>query len=465
MVYLREILKSKNNELYVKFIHIEKISENIMSNFRVFFPDFTNHDFSHLKNVEHNIENIINDVALDHLSDEEIFCLLSAAFLHDIGMIPFDNEKDEFNNKSKEERDKFSNKIRENHHRRSSLYVMDHKNELKINDFEAKAIAKICKGHRIVDLNSFENVYSDNIIKIDLLAAILRLADECDISMDRESSLSSEGINSTIKKNHYRIHSIVKEVKINHIENKIIIVANVLCDNDKEILINSKNKIMYELNNTAPFLEKIGIVLNDVILETNVTSTFLKKQIILCIAKNEDINSLTDEFISNENIDFELDNLIAANMVINNSMDLSEDFDKFKEMFKLFLDNEIDKFFFTNYVQNMIPKCFMYFENNFNVDWGSEDRKYRINILKNSPTAFHFLLFMDDLVKTPNFNCSSNQNGNLMFDSILSFGLFNDIHHYVDKINFDEVDKSFIKFEIFNKEYVLKKINGYKMLR
>jgi len=465
MVILRDILKSRSTDYYSKFLTIENNSKKIMSNSKIIFSSYTNHDIPHLENVEKNINEIITADSVENLSDEEIFCLLSAAWLHDVGMIPFDNERESFENKSKEERENFRNDIREKHHIRSSLYVEKHKEELNINEFEAKAIGNICRGHRSVDLNNLNDVHSNPLIRVDSLAAIIRLADECDISEARDSCLSSEGINPITKKQHYRRLEIVKTIHINHEKNNISIISTIEKESDKEILINSKNKILQELLIVQQFLEKINICLKDVVLNTTMSPPLLRTRIILGIVKNNNIYEFVDEFMTNDDVDEEIEKLITDKTIENEHLKLSEDFDKFKEIFELFADNNnLEELFFTDYVQNMIPKCFIKLENNFNVDWEFEDRDSRMILLKNSPTALHFSLFMDELIKIPNFNTSSNQNGVLMFDSILLFGLFNDIYHYTNKINFEDIETTIKKFEIFDIDYVFSRINACKEL-
>ena len=71
---------------------------------------------------------------------------------------------------------------------------------------------------------------------------------------------------------------------------------------------------------------------------------------------------------------------------------------------------------------------------------------------------------MDELIENTKFNIHSNQNGKIMFDSIILFGVFNDIHQYSDKINIKNIEKEIIKLNIFNEEYILPGINFYKKL-
>lgn len=464
---LREILKSSDSNYYSKFEHIKSSVISIISNSRCFFPSYTNHDFNHLKNVENYINEILLENTKNELNSEEIFCLLSAAWLHDVGMIPFDNEKEDYENKTKKEREEYRENIREEHHIRSSLYVDKHKNELNINEFEAKAIGNICKGHRQTDLNTLKDIpYNQQNIRVNSLAAILRLADECDISKARDSCLSFEGINSSTKEQHYRIHEIVQSVNINHKNKNIIINAKIEKESDKKLLNKRKKKILDELLGVQPFLNNIGVNLEDVNLKTILSQSLLETTIILSIAKNIDIYEVIDEFITKDDIDDKIEKLKAEKVIEKDVLELSKDYSKFKKMFEIFVDNnnKLEEFFFTDYVQNMISKCFIKLENNFNVDWESRDRNSRIMLLKNSPTALYFLLFMDELVKMPNFNISSNQNGVLMFDSILSFGLFNDIYHHASKINYNDVKNAIEKFEIFDRDYVLSKVYACRLL-
>ena len=51
-----------------------------------------------------------------------------------------------------------------------------------------------------------------------------------------------------------------------------------------------------------------------------------------------------------------------------------------------------------------------------------------------------------------------------MFESILSFGLFNDIHHYANKINFDDIETAIQEFKIFNRDYIFSRITAYRLL-
>lgn len=464
MVILREILKNKSPEYFSKFSHIENNVKNVASRVRTIFSTYTNHDINHLQNVECYVNEIVNETSSKKLTVDEIFCLLSAVWLHDIGMIPVDDEIKKFNSMSKNEREKFTQKIRENHHLRSKLYVEKHEKELNLNEDESTIIGNICKGHRKVNLTNLKDGFLENKIRVNSLASILRLADECDVSQSRESSLSVEGIGDDIKKKHYRIHELISTVNINHETKNIELRGTLFVNNDKYIVNKTKKKIITELKEISPFLNKIDIYVDDVILNIKRSRKLVKKNIILKLSEKKDINSLVDDFTSKEYLDDKLESLIQDN-ILSEELNISSDITKFTKIYKLFSKEDIKLFFFSEYVQNMVNKCFLTIENNFNVLCNETERNLRLELIKRSPTAFHMLFFTEEIIKNPTFNISSNQNGILMLDSLILFGIFNDIYHYSTLRDIEFIEKNISKLNIYHEEYLLSKINYCKELR
>lgn len=464
MVILREILKNKSPEYFSKFLHIENNVKNVASRVRTIFSTYTNHDINHLQNVESYVNEIVNEKSSKKLTADEIFCLLSAVWLHDIGMIPLDDDIKKFNNMSNNEREKFTQKIRDNHHLRSKLYVEKHERELNLNEDESEIIGNICKGHRKINLTNLKDGFLENKIRVNILASILRLADECDVSQSRESSLSVEGIDDDIKKKHYRIHELISTVNINH-ENKYIELRGKLLENNDEYIVNkTKEKIITELKEINPFLNKIDIYLDDVILNIKRSRDLLKKEIILNLSEKKDINSIVDDFTSKKDLEDKLESFIQDN-ILSEELNISRDIIKFKEIYKLFSEEDMKLFYFSEYVQSMVNKCFLTIENNFNVLCNEINSNLRLELIKRSPTAFHMLLFTDEIIENPKFNFSSNQNGILMLDSIILFGIFNDIYHYNTLSDIEFIEKNIRKLNIYNEEFLLSKINYCKELR
>jgi len=135
-------------------------------------PYFTFHDHSHNEAVEKMIYKLIPEKKWNDLNEEEWFCLLSAVWLHDLGMIL------NLNDTSKSLDD-----VRKNHHIYSAEYIARNSTPLGLSPFESDFISKLCKYHRkktnINDLDDGETV------RLKLLAAYLRLADVLHIDQTR----------------------------------------------------------------------------------------------------------------------------------------------------------------------------------------------------------------------------------------------------------------------------------------
>ena len=463
MTSLRKILQSSNSDYYSRFKHIESEVTSVMSNSRIFFPTYTNHDFKHLHNVEDIIDKMLSEKIKKELSDEEIFCLLSAAWLHDIGMIPANDEKEKYENMSPDERKEYSKKVRHEHNIRSKSYIENNKKKLNIDDFEADIIGNISKGHRKVDLGEYQDTYSKTKIRVSTLSAILRLGDECDVSHNREGILSEEGVGDETKEEHYRIHKLVRTPVFDYENQTIKLVSIAYNDKDKELLEEKREKIQGELNEILPYLKKIGVDFNKVELDCRMDKEYVKKRIILSIINDDNPYSNDDKWISDDGIDNSLEELMCDKKVLKNeTYELTEDIDLFKEIYRMFLNEWMEEFFFTEYVENIITKFIWNIENKCKAKFNEEERTARITLLKNSPTAFYMLLFIDEIINYPSFNITSHQDGKLLFDSIISLGIFNDIHRYTNHIKFENISNNIKKLKFYDIEEIEEKINFYK---
>src|ERR1035437_4642197 len=85
-VNLEQILKEKNESLYDVLNDIEKFSRNVWK--ERLLPWFTNHNTDHSKEIIHLLGQILSPLTNypEFLSEHELFILLCAAYLHDVGM-------------------------------------------------------------------------------------------------------------------------------------------------------------------------------------------------------------------------------------------------------------------------------------------------------------------------------------------------------------------------------------------
>jgi translation initiation factor 2B subunit (eIF-2B alpha/beta/delta family) len=135
---------------------------------------YTLHDDSHSEMVERAIFKLIPETKYSEFSEPEKFYLLSSAWLHDIGMIPdLFGRKDDYK------------KVRSEHHIRSQRYIEEKRQELGLNQSEARIIGEICKYHKkSEDIVECQETAAGS-IRLQLLASYLRLADAIHIDRTR----------------------------------------------------------------------------------------------------------------------------------------------------------------------------------------------------------------------------------------------------------------------------------------
>lgn len=183
----KELIKDEDS-LYHKFLGLKKHFKSIESIIEIIFPLYSLHNHRHSETIINILDSFNHKKLLKkfRLNKFEIFYLISSAYLHDTGMMIIekeDKEKDNYIN---------TKNIRRNHNYRSFNYILESANELGLDESEAHTLAWICKGHRNENLYDNPNYYpvpcSDDpnyTIRINLLTALLRIADELDISFKR----------------------------------------------------------------------------------------------------------------------------------------------------------------------------------------------------------------------------------------------------------------------------------------
>ena len=194
---LIKLLKG-NAELNSSIQNCEKEITPILQRFITNFPDYTDHSFNHSKTVINYSEYLLANES-KKLNVDEIYILIMASYLHDIGMCPTTRMKKEIKSRPefKGSRKKFEDYLRDIHHEESYKYVITHWKKLHIvNETYAEAIGLVAMGHRLVDLLDFSRYNPEfpvksgtEIICLPYLACILRLADELDITNDRTPDL------------------------------------------------------------------------------------------------------------------------------------------------------------------------------------------------------------------------------------------------------------------------------------
>ncbi len=201
---LEILLKEKNSFLIKKYEESIKKAQPILDKYQINFPDYTDHGIHHANKVAFLASELLKDEELNILNADEIYVLLMACLLHDIGMgISQDQVKDHispeiFHNFFEKNPSKtVSDFIRRYHHELSYSFIIKEFKELEIpSEIYAEAIALIAKAHREIDLRNFDEYKIKYYVKsgseficLPYLGCIIRIADGLDITDDRISEL------------------------------------------------------------------------------------------------------------------------------------------------------------------------------------------------------------------------------------------------------------------------------------
>ncbi|GEM_PF-5583219 len=162
---------------------VKEYTQDIWQKDTIYHPEFTLHGTQHSKNVIANISKVIPVELLNVLSERDIYYLLCACYLHDIGMLfvldkllPLDTVG------------KFV--VRKIHGTASRLMIHNIKEISSIfNKIDRSIIGKLCELHT-GDISEMTESNLKHFPKhFPLLVSILRICDACDVTNKRSSKL------------------------------------------------------------------------------------------------------------------------------------------------------------------------------------------------------------------------------------------------------------------------------------
>ncbi len=459
MENLVTLLKENSPVKYDKFLFIIDQAKDILPKIRTSFPEFNNHDVKHAEGVVKKLDEIIPDDIKTKLTDEEIFCLLCSAWLHDIGMVPSKSEELEFEKDDIALKNDLRAEIRDKHHIRSYNFIKK-EDSFKLDTHEKNIIAYISRAHRQIniyeDLDEKYRISSTRgEVHLQFLGALLRIADECDITLDRVSKHYIEESRSTpVFFQHIKKHELIDDVYLDKSCKNIIIRGNVSSDKEMNIIKRSQKDIEEEINEVKDILEDNDFYLNSVCLAID-KDIWIEKEIILLLSKCKALNlakihsELKSEVNANKNdIERNLENLVAkkiVNIKVDGKYVLSNDIDIFKDILELYYeDDKLKSFIDYPYSAKIIKeKLFNHLMQLYNCIMDETDEiNKRIEILKNSPTAISLSLRGKDLFD-PDLNQRLFQ-GKYLLDLLIMLGFHYDMYKYPMKIN--DMDKYITDF-------------------
>jgi hypothetical protein len=251
MESLSELLRDKSLEFYTRYAYIRELAGSGFQRYATMIGYLTDHGEQHYRNLETNLSLLLPDEMKQHLAVEELFVLLCAVHFHDVGLL------------SEHYTDEPWTSVREDHVNRTYDYLHEFYEDWGLNRFEAYAIKNICLGHSgdtLYDLPE-DSVIHRTLVRIQFLAALLRVADELDLDYTRVSPfiLRLKQIPEESLK-HWKKHEEIGGVLIDSKSWTIEVRAMPMSEEGRTIIESLvEQKLQSELEYVRPILEKHGL--------------------------------------------------------------------------------------------------------------------------------------------------------------------------------------------------------------
>jgi len=275
-------LKSQNTEfaglVSKSWGEAEKLLRHIPSVHRT----FTSHGPDHALAVLGILEMMLNDLNLNpELNEQEIYILILATLLHDIGMLGRVDANREL-----------SARYRMEHHIRTHDFIVKNWQKLNIYRKYRKMIANVAAAHRRVNIEQFviERIIGASQLpppRAKLCAALLRLADECHVTDDRvpEDYGSLDLPNDALQ--NFASHQQNTGISFNKHDGTITFSIDIETDEIDRMFKAFKEKIQKELDQLQNVYKKNGIPYRLIILDEDREELIRRKLILELLDKGE----------------------------------------------------------------------------------------------------------------------------------------------------------------------------------
>lgn len=256
---LEKRLKEISPELHTRFTDTVFAIQNILNNYQLIFPDFTDHTVLHTLNIIDFCNQLIGN-QINKLNADEIYSILVGCYFHDTGMGITLNDFNEFSKQidfgdyfETHDKDNYPEIIRNFHNEYSGLFIKKYQHFFEFPSKEHLfAIVQISRGHRKTDLSDEEQypkalkLENGNSICLVYASALVRLADEIDITASRNSHAIYDlsKIEHEIDLIEFIKHEAVKDLKIE--EKEFVMVVST----DDEAIYQGLEKVAAKMQKT-----------------------------------------------------------------------------------------------------------------------------------------------------------------------------------------------------------------------
>lgn len=388
---INERYKSRLDELTIKVEPALTRTTNTLLN-------FTDHSLEHSLGVE-NAYGIILNNDYSSLTDDEKFLLIAATLLHDIGMV---GTQADFQITD------YDSYRRDAHQHFSKDRIFREALTLNLDPTDAKIIADIAEAHRKVPLDSLPKSLAYGMgrkIRVRMLAALLRFADELHVTKERTNNFMTNILQpdpDSLK--HHRRHEHITGVTLS--DDRTIIISAYADDWEMEQLMEEMiSEIKAKLEHVRSIFEENAIQIKDVTLQLQ-CEDIITKEIFLSLANSSKTQEEVISDLSNRNpevVKKVLSALNATRIITMKIEDLKYRLVSSEEVCKIVFNalkktDRIVNFIQSEYLHNVIGEIF---DNIALSVYGYKiydgDRKDRLLLVQSSPAVLDHLLNKQDM--------------------------------------------------------------------
>ena len=428
-IRLFQEMEADSPELAQRIRRLVQILDPQLSRIYSVFPAYTDHGRSHSEQVVNTLNWLLEVEMEQPLSAREMFYVLAAALLHDIGMLAAVGSVGDSD---------AQRQIRDSHHLRSEQYVTDNYERLELDAVDVRSVAELCRSHRRVDIAASVRdlpAPDGGTIRLQLLCAVLRLADELHLTADRAPKLVLEAIRPGAESRlHWQRHLSIDGVgPVEGSEGVIHISATAETADEEQALRAMVVAIQAELTQLEPILDCHGLPWRIVRLELQ-RRHVVAREVVLHLAKmgESTASTLSAELGEPQHeIDDCLRDLSALHHVsidpAGDCVALVADFRTFQHWLRLFLNTREEiEFVLSPYAADCVEEfAFEEFRRQFGAAYDAQGSSHRITALQSSPTALNLLLFVSAFQVE-----SSVLPRRVMLDAAILLGLVTDLFRF-----------------------------------
>lgn len=259
-------LRKLSPELHKRFSESVIVLEEMLNKYKMIFPDFTDHTILHSMDVLNFCNQIIGE-NIEKLNADELYVLMMSCYLHDIGMGISQSDYEDFSKRidfgnyfETHDKENVMECIRDFHNEYSGHYIQKYADIFDIPDEKyVFAIIQVSRGHRRTDLFDekeypTELEFNDgNTVCLPYLASLIRLADEIDVTADRNLKFlfDPSRISNEISRIEFQKHRAIKELVIE--EDSFIMQT----DASNEFIFTRIQELRKKMQDTLDYCNKV----------------------------------------------------------------------------------------------------------------------------------------------------------------------------------------------------------------